>query len=455
MRPARLFGTLGVLIALATLALLARAFFMPSARMPGPVAHVSYGAALEVPVWRPEGAARALVIHFGRDPHVAEALARAGAAVVLVDPAPYLARVAQDAAEHQRHCIYLTGNLTDLGAAAQRALGLESYFQPILSGQGEGAAIAYASLANAPVNTLTGALGAGYDGIWPMAVPPCPGPTVTPEADGARWRMGYDLALNGQALIFAAPDALAGLRTASAGNDQITLEPEAADVSCQLAAALDRLAPRAPEALPIVDLPALGPDGTAATPRALAVVVSGDGGWRDIDRQVGNVLAQDGLQVVGLDSLRYFWARREPARFAADLAQIVAQADPSGRLPVMLVGYSFGADALPFAVPLLPEGLRARLALTVLLAPGRRTDFTIHTGGWLGLEQGEADIPGAIAALDPARTLCVLGAEEGADSGCNDPRASAIPRLERPGGHHFDGDYATLTRLLLEHLPQR
>lgn len=33
----------------------------------------------------------------------------------------------------------------------------------------------------------------------------------------------------------------------------------------------------------------------------MAVIYSGDGGWRDIDKEVGNALQQQGVPVVGVE----------------------------------------------------------------------------------------------------------------------------------------------------------
>ena len=56
----------------------------------------------------------------------------------------------------------------------------------------------------------------------------------------------------------------------------------------------------------------------------MAVVYSGDGGWRDIDKEIAGRLQELGIPVVGVDSLRYFWSERTPERIAADLDLIMA-----------------------------------------------------------------------------------------------------------------------------------
>ena len=50
----------------------------------------------------------------------------------------------------------------------------------------------------------------------------------------------------------------------------------------------------------------------------LAVVLSGDGGWSGVDREVAKVLAgRHGVPVVGLDTLEYFWNGRTPEAAAS------------------------------------------------------------------------------------------------------------------------------------------
>ena len=54
--------------------------------------------------------------------------------------------------------------------------------------------------------------------------------------------------------------------------------------------------------LPLVALPVKEPG------RLMAVIYSGDGGWRDIDKDIAGALQAQGIPVVGVDSLRYFWS---------------------------------------------------------------------------------------------------------------------------------------------------
>ena len=130
------------------------------------------------------------------------------------------------------------------------------------------------------------------------------------------------------------------------------------------------------DGLPLIELPAEGPG------RHMAVIWSGDGGWRDLDKEIGEVLAQNGVSVVGVDSLRYFWSAKTPDAVAADLARLLVYLrEREGRSAFLLVGYSFGAGILPFAVNRLPDDLRAAVVQVSLLGLEARAAFEIEVAG--------------------------------------------------------------------------
>jgi type IV secretory pathway VirJ component len=54
-----------------------------------------------------------------------------------------------------------------------------------------------------------------------------------------------------------------------------------------------------------------------------AVIISGDGGWAGIDRDIAGALSRKGMDVVGLNSLQYFWTRRTPEEASRDMDRIL------------------------------------------------------------------------------------------------------------------------------------
>src|SRR5262249_59457388 len=96
-----------------------------------------------------------------------------------------------------------------------------------------------------------------------------------------------------------------------------------------------------------------------------------------------------GVPTVGLNSLRYFWTPRTPEGAAGDLARVITHYSAAWhRDRVILIGYSFGADVLPFLVNKLDPSVRARVAHVVLLGLGTTAEFEFHLTDWLGQSGG-------------------------------------------------------------------
>ncbi|HEX9105864.1 MAG TPA: AcvB/VirJ family lysyl-phosphatidylglycerol hydrolase [Longimicrobiales bacterium] len=203
--------------------------------------------------------------------------------------------------------------------------------------------------------------------------------------------------------------------------------------------------------LPLVLVPASGPGST------LAVMISGDGGWAAIDRAVAATLAESGIPVVGLNALKYLWTRRTPDEAAQALARVLRYyLAASGRKEVLLVGYSLGADVLPFMAARLPAELRRQVRLVALLGASQTVDFKFHVAEWFSSSRGRSDLlvqPAVDDLLRDTRVLCVYGAEE-TDTVCPALVSARAEVVKLEGAHHFDGGYPALGRLILRALEQ-
>jgi len=227
------------------------------------------------------------------------------------------------------------------------------------------------------------------------------------------------------------------------------------ELSRGVVATLDSLARAATDsaavrALPLVAVPARA-DGDA-----LVVLITGDGNWAESDRMLADELAARGVPVVGLKARTYLAPGRTPEETAADVARILrAYGARWGRSRVALVGYSRGADAVPFVATRLPADLRGRLALVAMLGPGLHANFHFH---WMDLVRDTGrpdDLPTRpeIERLAGTGTplLCVYGREE-RESACRGAPAGAMRVVARPGGHHFDRDFRALGDIIADAL---
>ncbi|MBP0579861.1 hypothetical protein J8I29_11125 [Labrys sp. LIt4] len=184
----------------------------------------------------------------------------------------------------------------------------------------------------------------------------------------------------------------------------------------------------------------------------LVLFLSGDTGWGGLERSLARRLARAGIGVVGLDARRYFFVKRSPAELARDIERILAvyrRRWHAGR--IVLAGYSFGADALPFAWPLLSARTRRETGLIALVGLLPEANFRISLLEMLDLPAAD-DTPVApmLLQLPVRRVVCLYGREE--HSACTLPELAGAERIARPGGHDRDGDAGAVAQAILRRL---
>jgi type IV secretory pathway VirJ component len=417
----------------------------------GPKHNVTEAGRLgRVEVVEPSGSPRAFVFLFsdssGWSPvyeQAADRLAKLGAVVIGVDLRQYLAGLAAS----DDGCHYVVAELEDMSERLQREMSFRGYASPILAGNGEGGTLAYAALAQAPAATIGGAVSIDPASVLQTQVALCKGAPAR-AARGGGFTYGSRRELPGWWRVVDGGHLSPEFRSMAAetGANVVTV---GGDVSSQIVEALRPLIAgdgSGVRNLPIVEIPA---------PHAgdlMAVIYSGDGGWRDLDKQVGEVLAKDGVPVVGVDSLRYFWRARTPMETAADLAEILREYGMKWRTTyVLLIGYSFGAGIVPFAFNRLPEEDQHRVVEISLLGLEARAPFEVSLEGWFR-SGAPADAPPVLPELrriDLNRVQCFYGEDEKV-SLCPDPELAGAEIIRTQGGHHFDGDYHALARRILD-----
>jgi len=155
------------------------------------------------------------------------------------------------------------------------------------------------------------------------------------------------------------------------------------------------------------------------------------------------------VPTAGLNSLKYFWTKRSPDETARDVARLMRHYLAAwGKQRVLLIGYSFGADVLPFVVNRLPQDLRARVTSVSLLGIDSNASFEVTISDWVGSGTGPATRP-EVAHLAATPVLCIYGEGE-SDSICPGLPAEAHLAREQIGkGHHFSGEYARLAERIL------
>ena len=202
--------------------------------------------------------------------------------------------------------------------------------------------------------------------------------------------------------------------------------------------------------LPLTEMPAQPDTGSV-----LAIFLTGDGGWASLDKQVVAVMRAHGVAVVGLNTRPYLSKKKTADEIANDLTRISRHYLAAWNRPrLAIVGYSRGADLMPFGVAGMPADLRSRIVLLGMLGLATRAGFEFHFEDIFVAVRRPTDqltLP-VLAQLKGMRMLCVYGSDE-KESGCRNAPPGLITRnVELPGGHHYDSDYKHLGDLVLEEL---
>ncbi len=388
------------------------------------------------------------------DDTLADELASDRAIVVGVDLPQYLQALGRSGGD----CVYMVSDLESVAQQLQRAAGAADYHLPIVAGRGAGGGLALAIAAQTPAATI------GHT----LALDPQPGVALRKVlcSDAPRRQSGggtvYGLSPGplpdpvDVILSARAPEGVAAhVESLVADGFAISVAHEAAADAAFDAKLRALVAQHAPATETTLDVPVHELPGPARFD-SLAIVYSGDGGWRDLDKTIAGIFQKSGLPAVGVDSLRYFWSEKSPSEVSRDLAGMIDLYTAKWNVKhVALVGYSFGADILPSAFNGLDDAHKARVAQISLLGFSPRADFEISVAGWLGSHTSDArpTLP-ELAKIDGREVQCIYGADED-DTACPGLKGTPVEVIETAGGHHFDGNYQALADTIMAGLRKR
>ncbi|BBS87551.1 AcvB/VirJ family lysyl-phosphatidylglycerol hydrolase [Aeromonas media] len=203
--------------------------------------------------------------------------------------------------------------------------------------------------------------------------------------------------------------------------------------------------------LGLVELPV-----AQASSAPMVVFMSGDGGWAALDKGLSAELQRHGLPVVGWSSLSYYWKKKTPEQATADLVRILSDYQSRwGRQRWLLVGFSFGAEIVPFVINRLPQAYRNSLVGAVMLSPSTASDFEIHVSDMVVHDKaGSYPTLPEVKAIKSLPLLCVQGADDDSPVKlCPHLQQPNVTTVTLPGSHHFDDDYGVLYRSIADRLP--
>jgi type IV secretory pathway VirJ component len=401
---------------------------------------------------------------------MAKALAELDAVVVGIDITHYL----NELEKSNQECSYPSGDLELLSRFIQQKLGYPDYVTPILVGYSSGATLVYAALVQAPSNTFKGGLSLGFCPDLPITKPMCRGAglewTSGPKGKGYSFLPATTLevpwvALQGDIDQVCDPEQTDQYVRQVKNSEIINLQkvghgfsvqknwmPQFKQAFLRIAAAQHDTLPEANVAtlrdLPLTEFPATG-----NVRKVMAVLITGDAGWADADRRMAQTLADSGISVVGINSLKYFWHRRTPEEAALALERILSYYLPAWKKDgAILMGYSLGADVFPFMISRLPTEMQSKVVLVALVGLGHTVEFKFHLTEWLGKSKDDAmPVKPEIEKLRGMKILCFSG-EHDSDALCPELGSDLVTSVVLKGGHHILDHYRAIIQAMLNEI---
>jgi type IV secretory pathway VirJ component len=379
----------------------------------------------------------------------------------------------------RERCLYPAADLEALSKFVQMKLNYPRYRAPVLVGYSSGATLVYATLVQAPPDTFLGGISMGFCPDLSLAKPMCPGSglqwTEGPKGKGYNFLPAKSLevpwiALQGtidqvcepkstedfvkdtpQGQIVVLPKVGHGFSVPKnwmpqfkkAFTDIIARENKGgAALETSLNGDLSSLSD-----LPLEQVPASGGNS-----KFMGIIITGDGGWGVTDRGIARSFAAKGIPVVGLNSLHYFWSRKTPEQSAADLNRVLQYYSSLWkRTEVVVIGYSFGADVLPFMLTRIPGDALKKIKVIAFLGPSSFADFQFHLTDWISSKKRATSLPvlPEIEKLRGKRMICFYGTEDD-DAVCDKLDRNLARTVAIQGGHRLGKGYQPIVDAILE-----
>lgn len=395
------------------------------------------------------------------------------AMVVGIDIRTYLKNLQKSKAA----CYYPAADFENLSKFIQKQYHYKNYVSPLLAGYSSGATLVYGILAQSPANTFSGAIALGFCPDIQINKSLCSGSGLKSHPLGKEKGFYLEATTNLQEPFIALQgmqDQVCDFKTTAGFLKQIpnaklvalqkvghgysvqkNWVPQLKEAYTEIVSKKQAEAKNSHEEInesQLKDLPVHTITSTANPGKPIVFLITGDGGYTSFDQAFCKELAGNGMPVVALDALKYFWNEKTPATTTADVEKLLSfYKNKWQRDKIILIGYSFGADAFPFIYNNLNKNSQENIKLLVMLSPATEADFEIHITDMLSLPRGrrQYDVSAEVNKIKNLKIVCLYGSEEDPEikSEIKNPEVSFVTV---PGGHHYNNAYKELVDIIIQ-----
>lgn len=363
------------------------------------------------------------------------------------------------------HCLDLAKKITGINTQLQQHYKIDDEELPILVGANKSAATVYAALSQSEEHKFHAAVGINFSAYLKASSPLCEQENFASVADHGlilnavkrlpnSFYIFQDVDVSPESVKFS--EKIGNVKLTVASDKKQNAQAEAIQILQWLDPRLaDQISSDSSNSdLPIIEVPATEQSSSNNTiaNESLVVLLTGDGGWAEIDKSIAKILADKGIPTVALDSLSYFWKARTPQETANDVEKIILQyLEQWNKKRVILIGYSFGADVLPFVANNLTAETQQKISLISLLGMGKTAAFEFRLSSWMNADKNPNRQPilPEIDKMKWANTICIYGVDDDS-ANCLPTKELGVKIISMTGDHHFDEKYDELVQHILD-----
>jgi type IV secretory pathway VirJ component len=360
-------------------------------------------------------------------------------------------------------CTYPAGDFEILSKFTQKKMNLPLYKLPVVVGYSSGATLAYSLLAQAPSGTFKGAISIGFCPGLVVNKPLCEGIGLLsePMPDNKGYNMLPVKMLPEPWIVFQGANdkvclpSIAEDYTKKVGNSSLIVLPNAGhglpvdkNWIPQFREAFQKIIVTSnqsivPKDTAVSGLPLVEVQSATNDRDCFVILLTGDGGWAGIDKALAKSISDKGIPVVGFNTLEYFWNLRTPEESSKDLNRVINHYTKIWKKNrFILIGYSFGADILPFLANRINPQVLNNARLLTFLGLSKYAEFQFHISDWLGTGPGKDARP-VVPEMEKlkGKKMLVFYGEEEKDTPIEQMPGGLCRVVKLPGGHHFKGNY--------------
>lgn len=180
----------------------------------------------------------------------------------------------------------------------------------------------------------------------------------------------------------------------------------------------------------------------------LIFMISGDAGFSTFMQKLSEQIDHNGYDIYTLNTKKYFWQKKTAEQSAKDFSNYLEDILKTRKnKQIVMIGYSFGADALPFIANKMPKELEKNIIKNILIDPSSTGSLEIKLQNYIS-ENTDGEQPTIPEVNQMKLPINIILSDFGYVNYPFDEVKIKKKIYHLPGNHRFRNDYAKIAQTI-------